>query len=55
MLRLYAPSLVLLLWALAWAGGVTGNGVIVLGLTLTAAAVIVHTIELIRRHHEDRR
>lgn len=41
-LRLYAPSVVLALWALVWVLGLTGDGVVVAGLLLTAVAVVLH-------------
>lgn len=53
MIRLYAPAIVLALWAALWALGATGDGIAIGGLSLTAVAVIVQTQENLRRHHHD--
>jgi Kef-type K+ transport system membrane component KefB len=42
MLLLYSPALVLAIWSTVWSLGWTGNLVIVIGLTATATAVVLH-------------
>lgn len=44
----YAPALVLIIWAVLWAAGVQGDGVIVAGLLLEAAAIAAHIGQVIR-------
>lgn len=51
--RLYAPSIVLLLWAALWALGVKGDGVIVCGLAATAGACVVSVFERADRRGPD--
>lgn len=44
-LKLYAPSLALLVWASVWAAGATSDAVMVVFLLLTAVAVYFHSRE----------
>lgn len=48
LLALYSPSLTLCLWALAWALGLRGDGVLVVGLLVLGAACAVHVREELR-------
>jgi hypothetical protein len=45
LIRLYAPPLVLLVWAVLWFAGLRGDIVVVVGLVGTAAAYIVSELE----------
>lgn len=39
--KLFAPSIVLLVWAVIWSRGVRGDTVIVAGLALVAASTVL--------------
>ena len=50
-MRLYAPSIALFLWAIAWAIGIRGDAVVVLGLVTTGVAVLLHIRAAVDRLH----
>jgi hypothetical protein len=41
-LKIYSPSIVLIIWAAVWAIGIQGTLVVVVGLMATALAVCCH-------------
>lgn len=53
LLRIFAPGVVLLTWALVWALGLRGDAVIGAGLALLTVAAFVseHELYQLRRRH----
>jgi hypothetical protein len=49
-LRLYCPAVILSVWAVAVAAGISSTGSRVTGLTATAVSLAVHTWEIRRAH-----
>lgn len=49
---LYAPAIVLFIWALLWHLGVRGDVVVVAGLVGAGLAFIFHTLENLRRYRD---
>lgn len=55
LLRIYSPAIVLILWAIVWAAGGTGDTIIFIGLAATGAAVVVHCVALFSERRPVRR
>lgn len=55
LLKLYSPAIVLAVWAVVWAAGATTDAVMVVFLTLTAMATVIHVRTSLERRWRDRR
>lgn len=55
LMALYAPSLVLIMWALIWACGARNRVSDILTLITLSAAAALHTYEEVRNRRRDKR